>query len=420
MLNTATVITAITREEIEVSAIDISESIDSMHHTFSLTLADPADLAWLTPTGAGPIEVEININGFLRTGIVESWETVQRFPGQTVTVTGRAVTALLDAPYAAARSYVETDTRLASQLIDHELDGTGFDADYDALDWLVTAGAWSYAGVTPAAAITTVANASGSVVRSHQYDRTVEIIPRFPVSPWGWATATPDKQISADFVPRLTARDAVSGVATYELDLPLWPISDATKPGLLRPGQLVEFLSPAGWRAQVSAVRIAAQVSQGRGDAFVVWQSVTLEAAPAESRYTQVLVSGQTVGVSDPVIRTGTDGAERLAQIVDPLITTHQVAAERGRNAIAGGADKLVATNYWRALLGVLPQSRVLKGNVTAANVDGSYTVATADGATIRVRAQTGATWNVLDGVLVQDGVIIDTAPALPGITQYV
>lgn len=422
VLNTASVITTVTRQEIEVTSIDIAESIDSLHHTFSITLAQPDDLAWLTPSAGVPIAVEININGYLRTGIVESWETQYQFPGRSVSVSGRALTALLDAPNVDVRAYTSDAEYLASQLVDRELTDSGFSADYAAgVDWLIPAGVWTYASATPVAAIQTLAAASGAVARSHPWDKIIEILPRWPVSPWAWDTATPDVTIAADYVPQLTARDATSGIATYEAQLPLFVVSDATKPGLLRPGQLVEFSSAAGWRAQVSQVRISAQAQQGGGaSTLVVWQTVTLEAPEPEPRYNSVLVSGQQVGVSDPIVRDGSDGAAGLPQIVDALIVTHPVALERGRNAIAGGGDKRAAGNVWRMLLGTLPQSRLVKGNITTANPDGSYTIATSDGATIRARPQPGKTWSVLDGVFVRDGVIVDAAPGLPGTTQYV
>jgi hypothetical protein len=339
-----------------------------------------------------------------------------------VSVSGRALTALLDTPNVDVRAYTAYAERLASQLVERELTDTGFTADYGAgVDWLIPAGAWSYASATPVAAIQTLAAASGAIARAHPWDKVVEILPRYPVSPWAWATTAPDVIVAADYVPQLTARDATSGIATYEVQLPLFVVTDATKPGLLRPGQLVEFSAAEGWRAQVTQVRISAQAQQGAGaSTLAVWQTVTLEAPEPEPRYNSVLVSGQQVGVSDPIVRDGSDGAAGLPQIVDPLIVTHPVALERGRNAIAGGGDKRAAGNVWKQLLGTLPQSRLIKGNVTAANADGSYTIATSDGATIRARPQPGKTWAVLDGVFVRDGVIVDQAPALPGVTQYV
>ena len=76
--------------------------------------------------------------------------------------------------------------------------------------------------------------------------------------------------------------------------------------------------------------------------------------------------------------------------------------------------------NPWKRLLALIPGVRRIKGNVTAANADGSYTVATADGATILARPLPGQAWSITDGVFVEDGRIVDSAPSLPGVTQYV
>ncbi|MGN6518775.1 MAG: Ig-like domain-containing protein [Dokdonella sp.] len=421
VLNTATIIATVTGYAIEASAFSIGESIDDTHHSFSITLADPADLDWLKPTVDGPIAIEINVNGYVRTGVVEDWSTEQVFPGQSITVTGRARTALLDAPYAPQRAYIEGDDRTSQQLVDQELDSTGFTADYGILDWEVPAGVWHYDAMTPIAAVRAIAAAAGGVARSHPWDDVIELLPRYPHSPWAWSTTSPDKTVVYDYVPRQASRDGTSGVPSYELRIPLWPSSDATKPGLVRPGQLLEFAALAGWKAQVVSVRINASVEQAGGAAaLIVWQDITLEAPPAEPRYDYVLVSGEQAGVSDPVIRDGTAGLNRLPQIVDALITEHAVAAERGRNAIAGGGDARALTNVWAQLVGLQPQGRYLKGNVLADHGDGTYAIATCDGATSLARALPGQTWSVTDGVFVQDGRIVDSAPSLPGITQTV
>ena len=76
-------------------------------------------------------------------------------------------------------------------------------------------------------------------------------------------------------------------------------------------------------------------------------------------------------------------------------------------------------TNLWSDLVGLMPVGRYIKGNVIAENADGSYSVATSDGATIRARPLPGQTWNTAAGVLVHNGCLIDNAPSLPGITQY-
>lgn len=421
VLNTASVTAVATGQAIAVEAIDIQSSQDDMHHAFALALADPSDLQWLTPTTEGPIEVQINVNGHAWTGIVEEWTREHAFPGETVRVAGRSPSALLDAPYMPARAHVETDERSAHQLADHEVSTTGFDVDWGTVDWLIPGGTYHYDASTPAAQLRTLAEAAGAVARCHPWQRTITVRPRWPVSPWEWAASAPDKTILDDYVPRLAARNATSRAPVYEMQIPLWPGSAGDKPGLLKPGQLVEFQALAGWKAQATAVRISASMEDGGNGAraLVVWQHVTLEAPPAAPRFDYVLVSGEQVGVSDPIQRDGTAGTSRLPQIVDPLITTHPVALERGRNAIAGATDG-PAEGPWRALTGLLPAGRTIKGNVTALNADGSATIATSDGATIRARPLPEQEWHPGDGVLVQDGRIIDRAPSLPGITQYV
>ncbi|MCQ4165148.1 hypothetical protein [Tahibacter harae] len=77
-------------------------------------------------------------------------------------------------------------------------------------------------------------------------------------------------------------------------------------------------------------------------------------------------------------------------------------------------------TRLWTNLAGLLPDPLLIKGNILISHGDGSYAVATADGATILARALPGQTWAPAAGVFVQSGRIVDSAPDLPGITQYV
>lgn len=77
-------------------------------------------------------------------------------------------------------------------------------------------------------------------------------------------------------------------------------------------------------------------------------------------------------------------------------------------------------TNVWKNLFGSAPGQRYIKGNVTALNGDGSYTIATSDGGTLRARPLPGQTWTITAGVFVLDGRIIDTAPSLDSVTQTV
>jgi hypothetical protein len=77
-------------------------------------------------------------------------------------------------------------------------------------------------------------------------------------------------------------------------------------------------------------------------------------------------------------------------------------------------------TNPFLQIVGLVVRKRRAKGNILSADADGGYTIATSEGATIRARPLPEQSWTVGQGVLVEDGRIVDTAPSLPGITQYV
>lgn len=60
--------------------------------------------------------------------------------------------------------------------------------------------------------------------------------------------------------------------------------------------------------------------------------------------YNYVLVSGNQVGVADEIIRDGSSGDVRAEMVVDPLITTHAVAAARGASVLADRGEQAVIT----------------------------------------------------------------------------
>lgn len=429
-MNTLQVVRLPERTPIQVDYCRVQASRDNALRSIELDLCDSAQLGLLQPGGDGqPKSVEVNLNGHVRVALIRTWTDNRRHirdggPGRAVRVTGVSRSGLLDAPYSPLRSRVQPDTRQAVQLMDEELAGTDFDVESPGMgwDWEVPGGVWHYDGLTALAAVRRIAEAAGAYVIAHPYEDTLLVRPYYRESPWVWSSTAPDRQIHDDYMLESSGTSAAGERDGRQIVIPLWPDSASDKPGWIEPGDLCELIEPGGGKAVCHAVDVVAQmVVAGNGArALAVEQLVTLDPAPAVPVYTQVLVSGEQVGVSDPVIRDGTAGDVRLPSIVDRLITQHTVARERGRNALAGGSSYQARSRLWGSLLGVLPGSRQIKGTVSASNADGSYTIATADAGTIRARPLPGQTWSVTDGVFVQDGRIVDSAPALPGVTQLV
>lgn len=338
IINTLEVVRLPDRAPIDAESIDIGASVGAFGWDLAMTLADPDHLGLLLPTAGGPAEVEVTVNGYVWAFIVEShsrarnWDSAQGLV-RTVSVTGRSRTALLAAPYAPARSTVSTTDRQAVQLVDAELEFTGFTADYDAFNWVVPAGAWYYEGATALDAIARVAGASGAVVLSHPSDKALRILPRYPVSPWNWTTTTPadvvlddvilDESVSVRSTPLYDAvivsgeldgkgelvrvvREGEAGTlyapqatdplintipvatergrnilsdrgeqALFDLTTPLFPAASLTGPHRVQPLDLLQVQDAAGdWMGLATAVRVSVRRENG---AVVVEQTFSVE-----------------------------------------------------------------------------------------------------------------------------------------------
>jgi hypothetical protein len=291
--------------------------IDSWAWGVSLNLKGPQAMALLEPVGGEPRQVRVEIDGFYFTAMIESWGERRQFGETVYTATGRSPLALLAQPFAPIRSYLETSQKTAAQLIDRELLNTGWSASYHAdllqlftTDWLVPAGAWSYQNKAPIDAIVQIARAAGARAFADRNAGIVHIAPRYPVSPWNWSTATPDKTIPLGLIRSINTQLSpqpdynqvyVSGInqgvlvavkrqgtagdqpapmitdslITYvnagrergrnilgntgrqsrvTLDLPINEIT-----GLLEPGQLVEVSDDIPWRGLVTGISVTGE-----------------------------------------------------------------------------------------------------------------------------------------------------------------
>ncbi|WP_234412820.1 hypothetical protein [Stenotrophomonas sp. YAU14A_MKIMI4_1] len=200
MINAVSFVRLPDRTPIEVARLSLSSSRSAWGWTFDIELADPRQLELLKPTAAGPRQFEINLNGYLWTGIIESFQKQREFNGGGVRLSGRSRTALLAAPYAPARVKATTQERSMAQLVAEELADTGFVSQYDTVDWLVPGGAWFYDANTPLDAISALAEASGGVVQSDPATLALSVRAAYPISPWDWRTSQPDHVLQEDIV----------------------------------------------------------------------------------------------------------------------------------------------------------------------------------------------------------------------------
>ncbi|KFN42349.1 hypothetical protein [Arenimonas oryziterrae] len=205
VLNEVNVVLVPGGQVIHVTEVELS-MMDAWCWTLRMSLADPSQISLMKPTVDGPRVVEITMNGYVWTCIIEGRDVQREHANGQVSVVGRSQTALLAAPYAPARSRVIDEILSAVQIAEQELASTGFTLDYGAIDWTVPAGAYYYQNLTPVDVLTRIAEASGSVLMSHQFDKSFRIMPRYPVSPWNWVGATPDLVLLPDWVTNESTR----------------------------------------------------------------------------------------------------------------------------------------------------------------------------------------------------------------------
>ena len=200
VINDISVVRLPDRMPIQVESVSISSRVDAWGSSFDIELADVDQPALLKSSAAGPRLLEVTLNGYVWTTLVESYGRRREWSRTGVTLTGRSRTALLAAPYAPGRVKTSTEDRSAAQLVVEELADTGFAADYETVDWVVPAGAWFYDGTPALDAFSRLAEASGAVVQSHPADASLRVRARYPHSPWDWRDRTPDHVVQEDIV----------------------------------------------------------------------------------------------------------------------------------------------------------------------------------------------------------------------------
>ncbi len=188
--------------EFEASQCVWSTDRDSWGWTFTANVKRDADLAIIKPTSNGPVEIGCEINGHTFTALVESYGRTRQHGNTRYTISGRSRTAWLSDPYAPQRSKALTAAYSAAALAEQELQNTGFSLQWNAQDWLIPAGAYSYENLTPIGAIKRLAEAAGYMLQSHPELKQLIVSPRYRVDPHKWtdpATAL-DAILPADLI----------------------------------------------------------------------------------------------------------------------------------------------------------------------------------------------------------------------------
>lgn len=136
--------------------------------------------------------IKVSINGYDFYFIVEELSSSRSFGNTSYGASGRGLLAELAAPYKKSINYVNQTDRSFMGLASDIVANTGWTVATSMTDFTVPAMAWSYSAKTPAEALNTMAVAIGAMLRVDAESRTINFVPKWPVSPWNTASSTPD------------------------------------------------------------------------------------------------------------------------------------------------------------------------------------------------------------------------------------
>ena len=196
---------------ISIPTFSMSMSLDVDSWTWSFSAAVPLMAqADVEPTGDGPVEVEADINGVAYRFLVESLSRERAFGSNSLRLSGRGKSALLDAPYSPTFNFGNTTDRTAQQLTADVLTLNGVPLDWTVnwspTDWLVPANVFSYQG-SYIGALNAIAQSCGGYLQPANSTQELSVLLRYPVAPWNWASdVTPDYELPS----AVTLRESIS------------------------------------------------------------------------------------------------------------------------------------------------------------------------------------------------------------------
>ncbi|MCA4788995.1 hypothetical protein [Acinetobacter towneri] len=200
----------------EILVYDGNYRTDRSSWAWSYSLTVPhTEITKLEPINGQPVILKIMVNGHEHHMLLENRTRSRNFGNITYVLTGRSQTALLDAPYAPLRSFLQENERTSVQLAQAELDRVFSDTALnwqliDDLGWIVANNSLSYSNLAPIAAIKLIAESGGGFVYSEKGSNTLSIKPLYKKTFWD--------ALTVDDYDRLVPDSLVTSQSTdYEL-----------------------------------------------------------------------------------------------------------------------------------------------------------------------------------------------------------
>ena len=390
------------RIRIPASDIYVDHNADKKDWDFNAQILGPDALEAVLPSETGePVTLEVSINGYAWQVLVEDWGADLSARAITRTISGRSLSAKLGEPFVLPIDYLSTELFTAQQLVAATLP-YGWQLDWQAVDWPVTAGAWSATQKTPIQVAKAFADVIGAVVIPDRTTQKLTVQPRYPVPPWDFATATPDINLPGSITTVVSMGYAIPAQANAVF------IHGGLTGGVLakvyREGTAGELLLQTVQDDLITHIDAA----RARGTRLLAgqWQQPVIKSFALPIKYgTYPLVKlGDLLQIEINRVSINTRG---IANAVTIAAVTQNKKLKVRQTVTIGERTP----NLWANWSLNLPKFPKLPGVVESINGDGRATVLLVGGGSIRVSGSAVASVAEGDPVFVQNGELKGQAP---------
>lgn len=203
---------------IPVDSVSAKLDIDSWVWVFMFKLLGLDNLSLVPALTATPKVLTLVINGYSWSVIAEKVTRSREFGNDSITISGRGITALLDEQYQGVKNYSFTKPMSVSQIVTNIL-GDGWVLVWDMEDWIIPEGTYSAVNKSPIQAIADIVSSIGGVIIPDKVSRKIRVTNRYPVRPWDYVKVSPRYTIpinvisTATYRPKVTTK--ISGVYVF-------------------------------------------------------------------------------------------------------------------------------------------------------------------------------------------------------------
>lgn len=385
---------------IHAASVNLTLDVDSYSWGFDATLLGAAALDAIQPAQDGtPVTLAVEINGHVWHVLAEQWREDRQHGKRAVQVSGRGLSAWLDAPYVIPSSGETTAALTMQQMIEAHLPlGSGWTVDWTAPDWLVPAGAWSWQEQAPIQAIHAALHGVGLIALPARNSKTLKVQPRYPVLPWDFDTTTPALSIPDTAILSMSRRQTANAQA------------NAVYVHGSEVGGVLAYVKRTGTAGDIRAATtqhqliVHADAARSLGGRILAGQ----QRQPDIKSLTVPLGGVYPLANIGQLLRVD-NGASQTRGIINA------VAVEASRSASGVSVRQTITIgeetpNAWAQFNALLPRQPLLSGVIDAVYGDGTVSVQLPDGGSLRVRGS----GSVGASAYVKDGAVVGLAPSLP------